>query len=265
MSSRVGSRALYELADQLSGRDLAIAQIVSDLRLMSGRQLEGMFFRTNGHESAAAASRAARRTLERLASLRVLDRLDRRIGGVRAGSSGFVYSLGPVGHRLIRHSKRPSSRQPGPWFVAHTLAISDLVVGLSAASTQGRCELLQWQSEPKCWRVFDSFAGRVTVRPDLFVAIGLGEFERQFFIEVDRATQHVPTILGKAKVYEQYYRSGREQAESGLFPKVLFVAPDLPRSKTIRSALQAASTLTNELFASTTDADAIEEMIGGEE
>jgi len=116
-----------------------------------------------------------------------------------------------------------------------------------------------------CWRTFDSIAGRTVLRPDLYVALGVGEYERRFFIEVDRATEHLPTIVRKGKLYEQYYRSGREQAASEVFPKVLFVTPDDIRAGAIISAIHKTRSLTSDLFTATADQDALDVLIGGEE
>ena len=43
---------------------------------------------------------AARRALQRLTKLGLLATLERRIGGVRSGSDGLIYRLGPAGQRL---------------------------------------------------------------------------------------------------------------------------------------------------------------------
>jgi len=44
MSTRTGRRELNELKTRVVGRDLAIVGMVADLRLMSGRQIETIFF-----------------------------------------------------------------------------------------------------------------------------------------------------------------------------------------------------------------------------
>ena len=100
------------LRDGLSGRDLAIVGQVADVRLMTARQIEVIHFAPTDHENAAAAARACRRTLERLNRERLLIRLERRIGGARAGSASFIYALGPLGHPVLalstHHRGEPS-------------------------------------------------------------------------------------------------------------------------------------------------------------
>lgn len=265
MTARTGRRELSALRRELSDRDLAIIEMVARLRLMSGRQIEALFFGSSGHASPGAAARANRRVLARLVSRRLLVRLERQIGGIRAGSRAFVYGLGPVGHRLLsRSNPRPRYREPSSLFVQHTLAIADLVVKASLAAKEGLCELIEWQGEPRCWRAFSTAADRATLRPDLYLAIGVGDFELRHFIEVDRGTEHLPAIVRKARLYDRYYRSGKEQHKDGLFPRVLFVAPDNDRLKSIQGALKTVKGLTIELFRVCTDENALDTLLGGE-
>ena len=77
-----------------------------------------------------------RRVLARLVANQLLTPLDRRIGGVRAGSAGLVFALGPAGQRLqalVADELSPSrrSRQPDTptvRFLSHQLAVSELYV-----------------------------------------------------------------------------------------------------------------------------------------
>ena len=263
MSARTGQRELAEVRSRLTGRDLAITSMVADLRLMSGRQLEELFFVAANQESDDSSSRATRRTLAQLVDQRILVRLERQIGGVRAGSKAFVYGLGPVGHRLLeRTGPRPRYREPGALFVEHTLAIAQLIVNVTAAARQGTCELINWQGEPKCWRTFSAAGGRVTLRPDLYLSLGVGEYEYRYFVEIDRDSEHLPAIVRKAQLYNRYYRSGREQSRDELFPTVLFVATDAARARAIGRALQTTRGLTSKLFAVTTDNEALKVLLG---
>jgi len=263
MNSRTGQRELAEVRSRLTGRDLTITSMVADLRLMSGRQLEELFFVAANQESDDSSSRASRRVLARLVDQRILVRLVRQIGGVRAGSKAFVYGLGPVGHRLLeRTGPRPRYREPGALFVEHTLAITQLIVTVTGAARRGDCELIGWQGEPKCWRTFSASGGRVTLRPDLYLSLGVGEYEYRYFIEIDRDSEHLPAIVRKAQLYNRYYRSGREQSRDELFPTVLFVATDSARARAIGRVLQTTRGLTSKLFAVTTDNEALKVLLG---
>jgi hypothetical protein len=114
--------------------------------------------------------------------------------------------------------------------VDHTLAISELVVRLREVDREGGIDLLEIQTEPRCWRGFLGFMGaRLVLKPDLFARIGVGAFEDRWFIEIDMDTHHRAALIAKAKRYVAYWRSGREQADSGIFPRVLWAAPSSQR------------------------------------
>src|SRR3984885_8430557 len=141
----MSGRGLAQTRERLSARDLAIIRQVAELRLMSARQIQAVHFPDGEHDNEQAATRARQRVLKRLTRERLLIRLDRRIGGVRAGSAGFVLALGPVGQRVLATSgPRRRSYEPTWRFVDHTLAIAQLVVDVVVASRQGLVDVLAW-------------------------------------------------------------------------------------------------------------------------
>lgn len=263
-SGRTSARRVVELREELSGRELALLSQVAELRFMTARQIERVHFSENERSApTATTARAARRCLARLSEQRLLHRLERRIGGVRAGSAGYVYSLGPVGERVLE-LKRPRRREiePSPTFLNHTLAISGLVVELIAASRDQRCDLVQLQTEPRCWR---RQPGGGLLRPDLMTVIGADGYEYRWFIEVDLGTEHLPTLLRKCLAYQAYYRSGVEQhSSSGVFPRVLWLMHSQTRALRLRAAIDQASSLTPELFVVITIDRAVETATGGQ-
>ena len=92
-------------------------------------------------------------------------------------------------------------------------------------------ELLAYESEPKCWRPYFGPGGaRSILKPDALAVLGIDDYEDRYFIEADCSTEHRPHIVAKAKTYVRYWQSGREQVETGIFPYVLWVAPDEPRA-----------------------------------
>jgi Replication-relaxation len=259
---RIGPRGLAELREELTPRETAVIRGLGVLRLMTGGQIAVLHFPATDNGTPTAALRACSRELTRLTRDRLLVRLGRRIGGIRAGSSSYVYALGPVGQRLLAlDGPRPRFREPSTLFVDHTLAVSQLVVELTLAERAGRCEVLRVQGEPDCWRTFSGIAGRVLLRPDLAVTLGLGDYEADYFIELDRATEHLPALLRKCQAYQNYYRSGREQAAHGVFPSVCWIVPDQPRADALTAALNRNRSLTNGLFFVTTTADSVESLV----
>lgn len=229
VSRRVTEAHLIRVSAQLTSRDRQIIETLDLLRLASAIQLERIHFAEGAPRS---RTRNARRVLSRLVGLGVIARLERRIGGTRSGSAGYVYALDVAGQRLGsvcgpaggRRTRKPWT--PGHSFVAHQLAVSELYVRLRESERGGTLELIDFEAEPLCWRVFAGLGGaRTVLKPDAFVRVARDGFEHLAFIEVDRATQSAPTISRKLAVYRRYVRTGREQARWQLFPTVLLLAP----------------------------------------
>lgn len=229
---------LAELTDQLSPRDMAVIRTLPTLGVASGDQLEQLHF-------AMVTSRHRRRALERLHSAGVLARLDRRIGGTRAGSAGFVYALDIAGQRLAetmgafgprRSPRRPET--PSLATLSHRLAVTELYAQLVELGRHDVCELICFQAEPDCWRGhLGSYGEAVTLKPDAFVILHTTAYEFRYFVEVDLATESMTTVARKAEAYRRYWASGREQADHGVFPLVLFLVPEQPRRSQIQYTL----------------------------
>lgn len=253
------ARGVAHIRERLSARDLAVIRQVAELKLMSARQLQALHFPDSEHDNEQAATRARQRVLARLTRERLLIRLERRIGGVRAGSAGFVLALGPIGQRVLAlDGPRRRSHEPGLRFVDHTLAVSQLIVDVSVASRRGRLDLLDAQAEPRCWRQFAGLGGRRLLRPDAFLALGASEYELRWFVEIDRASESLPVIVRKCRLYADYYQSGQEQAaHGGVFPRVCWVVPDEGRAERVRTAIARDRRLPARLFVVTTSEQAV--------
>ena len=135
----------------------------------------------------------------------------------------------------------------------HTLAISQLVVDLTEAARANRIEILRTSRPSLGWRQFGgSGGGTSTLRPDLFVSLGVSDLEWRWFCEVDRDTSHLPALLTKCRRYEAYRRSGREQAEHDSFPMVCWIVPHERRAEQLRTAIDRDRHLTKGLYVVTT-------------
>ena len=237
---RLTGGQLISLAQMLPPRERALVETVARLRLLSHAQLASLLASGDSDISPVSAARSARRILARLTALGVLARLERRVGGVRAGSAGYVYYLGPVGQRLVgywegrglvRGRFRP---EPGGRYVRHRLAISELYVQLHGADRDGELDLLAFDAEPDCWRrSVDGFGGSVVLKPDAFVRLGIGAYEERCFVEVDLATESRSVIAAKVRAYLDYFQAGTEQAAHRVFPRVVL----LTNSEARREAL----------------------------
>lgn len=256
---RVSAAALLGLAETIGEREREIVETVARLRLVAGSQLERLCF---WHiANAASRGRSSRRVMARLCEQHILCRLERRIGGVRAGSAGTVFVLGPIGKRLIAYWQGEGLRrvravhQPGPLFARHTLAIAEQYVRLTEAERAGRGELLSFDTEPTCWRAYHGrHGGLVTLKPDAYVRLGLGDFEQRSFLEVDCGSEGRGALARKCGYYLAYYQSGQEQAEAGIFPRVVWLTTTQARVRLLVEICAALPAEYWQLFAvGTTD------------
>lgn len=134
-------------------------------------------------------------------------------------------------------------------FIAHTMATRDIATLLIEQARAGGYELIELATEPDCWRTFNSAGSSViTLKPDLLVATADTDTETHSFVEVDLGTEHIPAVLKKCRTYQQYERTGTEQAKRGLFPAVVWIVPIGRRATALRDAIAAERTLDPELF-----------------
>lgn len=256
--ARVGRRRLLAVAETLTARDLAILETVSRFRVVSGDQLRRLHFHTI--RTHRGGIRVCNRSLQRLVTAGALHRLERRVGGVRAGSAGAVYTITPVGIRLRAHSRGTleagsgrTPHEPGLAFVNHTLAVADTYVRILEADRAGTIELLTFDPEPDCWRAHPTGLGATAiVKPDAYVAVAAGEFEHCAFLEVDLATEGRAAIARKLRAYIAFHASGREQAARGVFPRVLWLTPSKQRAQAIAALIETLPQKARRLFLTTT-------------
>lgn len=234
-------------------------EFVSQVGVASARQLERLAFPKSEHGSGATAARRARRSLQRLSDKGLLDRLERRVGGVRAGSSSYLYQLGTKGRRRLGQSGRGRTWEPSHRFIDHCLAAAEVHVGLIEAQRLGQLTMLEVTHEPGTWRRFAGPHGApLQLKPDLLVECDLPSgWCLRWFVEIDRATEHLPTVLAKCLLYERYWHSGAETVRHEIFPRVLWSVPSATRAERIRAAIDADARVSRELFAVATSAQTV--------
>lgn len=233
--------ALRKVEADLGPRDWAVLHDLARVRLLTGRMVQ----RLHVHEgSSLTQARRTRSLLQRLHDLGLVHRSERRIGGVYAGSAGFVYGLTAVGQRLTtklgpaggKRLRRPW--EPAAGFVDHVLAVSELYVKLREAERGGEVDLISFEAEPAGWRWWVDVSGkRLVLKPDAVVVLGSGDIELHEFVEVDRSTESGTVLKRKALVYVDYWQAGVEQAKSGIFPLVVWLVPDERRKQQLVEVL----------------------------
>jgi hypothetical protein len=256
-----------ELMRRMTARDLEILEYTNRLRFISGDQLARLCFEADAHDGAGRA-RTARRALLRLTRLGVLERLPRTIGGIRSGSSGYIYRVGLGGDRIaVARGLQPEGRRrrsdlPGMMFVSHALLVAELHTRLVEAERSRSIELLELSAEPSCWRSYGGGGGQLArLKPDSYVRLGLGPYEDSYFIEVDRGTEGTWAIERQLERYLDYQATGNEQAEHGVFPKVLWLALTAERAEAIQASVDRLADPNQPLFAVATFDQAIDAML----
>jgi hypothetical protein len=248
---------ISRVARNLSDRDWAVIHTVKSVRVASAPQLERLHF-------AGVGRRQTRSALASLVARGVLARLPRVIGGVRAGSTGFAYVLGPAGQRLIRPDITRTRR---PWtvglpFLTHSLAVTQLLVDITEAcrKTDGLTAVGDFRSEPDCWR---TFIHGLALKPDAEALIHQGPYDDRWFFEVDLGTESPATLDRKLSRYVAYWRTGYEQSITGVFPRVLWIVPDEARHAVLVDAFGRQPIEARPLFVAATAGAAAGRVIEG--
>jgi hypothetical protein len=259
---RLSQGRLAGLRRELSERDVAIVHDVARCRSISARQLQQLHFPVGEHATLASASRSCRRVLQRLSAVRLIVPLPRRVGGIRAGSDGLVFSVGSTGRRLLGELRPGGQRPPSERFVAHALAVADVYVALQLAARAGRCKLVELSVEAEAWQRFGSLSGQQLLAPDLFVQLHVDDEELAWWLEVDLATEHAASIRTKAERYLGAYRSGAVRQGDGLFPRVLWIVPSEARRAELAAAVRRVERRVPGLFAVVVVRDALVTVLG---
>jgi hypothetical protein len=268
MDKRISGKRLESVQREISGRDRDILLSLQKCRYLTTSQIQRLHF--NDSATNAAALRAANRALAKLKGYGLISSIARRIGGVRAGSGSFVWNLESAGIRLLHLMSGPANApprkrlfEPSPRFLEHTLAVAEAFLQLYTMSRATDTELLKTQLEPECWRKCRDENGKPAIlKPDLFVTTASGEYEDNWFFEIDLATEAPVKILGKCQKYAAYYKSGAEQKKNGVFPFVVWITPSVGRKNSVQRHIREQFKRGPDVFITITP-DELERLIAG--
>jgi len=240
------------MASRLSERDWQILQTVSAFRFLTTRQLARQHFALS--DPAGVIPRNANSALARLRELHLLINLQRRIGGVRAGSGGHVWQITDLANRLLTErlgqpvGPRIRHHEPSTMFLDHTLAIAEVVITLQEAS-RADVKIQRLQLEPECWRPYLGAHGETrTLKPDLASTSLYAGFTDFYFWEVDRATEAPNRVFKKCLQYQEHRRSGAEQRAHSVYPAVVWVVPNQRRHAQLSGRLRSEPAIDQRLF-----------------
>lgn len=239
--------ALDNSGGALTIRDRAILDTLGRVRVATSAQLARLHFD-------GSSDRAVQRCLTRLSRGGYVVRLSRRVGGVVPGSAPWTYALGTVGQRLVGvagpfggRARRPLL--PSPTTLRHALMVTEVyVTAVEVARTSGLV-LGRFLAEPECWRRLPDGGW---LKPDADLCLRSSKFEDHFYVEADTGSEGVAALTRKIATYRAHYQTGVEQAERGVYPRVLFVVLDTRREAWLRMLLARQSVEARALCALTT-------------
>jgi len=222
-------RARLRLLARLTIRDRQLLDWLAEHYLLSTDQIAAALF---------PSKRAA--TL-RLAALYEMEALNRFVD-VTTGTRQHLYALGPLGALVNPSTYNDPDRSDAPAprtatdrterivgsrKLAHLLGTNQLFIDLYAYTrTDPNTRLLRWWSEQHATAAY-TLSG---IRPDGHGIWQVGDHTTGFWLEHDRGTEKIATVLGKLRNYAQL-------AEVGPRYPVLLRVPSARRERNLLDAL----------------------------
>ncbi len=237
---------LDQLREQLTERDKRILTFMRNLRYMKTDQVRRLFYPQTESMTLHACKVRTIKNLSRLMELGLIARLEKQVGGVRAGSKGIVWYVTEAGARLLnlgteQQKTRKRYLEPVPNFLRHNIAVTEtFVMIVEICRDDSVMKLRHIEVEPDCWREYQKSGKSISLRPDLYARTVTGEFFDHLFIEVDLSTESPSAVVEKCHRYHEYYKTGAEQKKSGAFPLVLWIVQDEPRKQKLEETIRDA-------------------------
>ncbi len=262
--TRLTRTQLEKLEERLSARDFSVLQALRKYRFLTSDQVGRLYF-TNC-STKTSRTRNQNLLLKRLSEHGLIRPLERRIGGYQGGSSVQIWYLTEAGYRLLTlntpgEHKRKRFTEPSPMFLEHTLSIAECVVQLALICRNSHdLSLEAVDTEPSCWRKYKTDGRVCYLKPDIFVVTSYEKYEDSWFIEIDLSTESSSQIIDKCNAYLEYFYTGIEQKETGIFPIVTWVVKDKARKEKIKQHIRESIKDQPKMFLVITP-DELEKMI----
>lgn len=236
---------------ELIKQDYELLSLLNHCRYITTKQIVRLYFPDN---TLKTATRRANLFTKKLSNLGLIAHLERRIGGIRAGSGSYIWYLTHKGTKVL-HEIEPNVKlrfknkyEPTQHHLKHQLFVMQIFVELKTLDLEKKITLETFSFEPKCWRSFETLLSNSTLKPDAFTKLTVGDFEDSYFFEADNATEHIGRVVAKCKQYIQYFNTGIEQRENEIFPLVIWIVPDEKRKLAILNRIKEDLNAYWELF-----------------
>ena len=132
-----------------------------------------------------------------------------------------------------------------------------LYVDLTERAREGGLRLDRFEAEPASWWP-DGRGGRL--KPDGYVRVSSSDHFDSWWLEVDLATEHLPTLKRKLAVYVDFYMRGQLGPDK-VMPWVLVTVPDAKRLSEIDRLIRQLPSQAGELFTVALHNDAAEVIV----
>lgn len=226
---RASKADIAQIAERLSARDWQILGFIDQHRYASTTHLRRMFF--TGHATQSAATRACIRVLDRLLTLRILTRLERRIGGNLRGSAAYIWCLDIIGDRLMTPADTPRRRfhEPSYLFLTHTLAITETHVQLVEAERAGHFQVARIEIETQAWRSYLTPLGATSIlKPDLMAILSTPDYDDHWYLESTSPPNPSPFSCASATPTRTTGPVGAPKPSTACFPAFSGSCPPAP-------------------------------------
>lgn len=203
----------------LTDRDCELIHMVNACRMLTGDQLQALFFSSRS---------TAQYRLQRLFQHEYLERHFQAVVAAAPAAAPAIYTLGKRGaHVLVERFgfdrsdiKLPRRAALGWHTVEHTLRINDVRIAILLAAQEHDWQLLEWRDEGRFraepdYVLLTDGKGRQRqkpVLPDGYFCLETPRGKARFFLEVDRGTEQLSKFAPQIAVYEAYTHSGQYQA-----------------------------------------------------
>ena len=247
---RVRTAYVDWLDDHLSLRDWCVVETVNRLQVASGQQLERLCFAGLANDHSRTVTRS--RVLGRLVRQRVLVAVGRRVGGSGRGSTVQAFALDTAGRQLLVRRQLAEAQRvrvrrpgvPGARTIRHRLAVSELYTELTEQARSSGLAVVTFKAEPAAWWP-NGLGGYL--KPDAYAVLARGEVRDHWWVEVDLATESLPTVRAKVTAYLDFRRRG-EQGPDGVLPWLLISTTTARRraaiAQMVRQLPEAAALVT---------------------